>query len=99
MEPVRTCVGCRARAPRPSLVRVTAGPDRFLVDLTASNAGRGAWLHPDSACIQTALTRKALQRALRVRALDESEVGELAAQLAASAALHHEKADRNMDNS
>ncbi|HXR44704.1 MAG TPA: YlxR family protein [Pseudolysinimonas sp.] len=75
MEPVRTCLGCRQRAPRSSLVRVVARDGRVVVDTTARLPGRGAWLHPSRECAATALQRKAFGRALRADgALDASDV-------------------------
>ncbi|MCS5728444.1 YlxR family protein [Herbiconiux moechotypicola] len=80
MEPVRTCVGCRARATRSSLLRVVAR-DRvpegqvLVVDETATLPGRGAWLHPSPECFQKAVTRRAFGRALRLDgALDTTTV-------------------------
>lgn len=99
MESVRMCVGCRTRAPRSSLIRVTAGPERLLVDRSARLPGRGAWLHPDPGCVETALARRALDRALRAAGRSSDDVAELAAQLAAQTANDQQKADRNMDNS
>jgi len=62
---VRTCVGCRRRAPQPELERVVAtsggglAPGRNL-------PGRGAWLCRGSvACMQEALRKGSLARALR----------------------------------
>jgi predicted RNA-binding protein YlxR (DUF448 family) len=75
MEPVRTCVGCRARADRSSLLRVVARIPVVVVDETAVLPGRGAWVHPRIECVDTARTRKAFGRALRVTtALDTSPV-------------------------
>ncbi|WP_081416162.1 YlxR family protein [Gryllotalpicola ginsengisoli] len=66
MEPVRTCIGCRSRAPRSSLLRVVAQGSQVVVDESAALPGRGAWLHPTTQCMQKALQRKAFGRALRV---------------------------------
>jgi uncharacterized protein len=66
MEPVRTCIGCRSRAPRSSLLRVVAQDSVVVVDESAVMPGRGAWLHPNASCIKKALQRKAFGRALRV---------------------------------
>jgi uncharacterized protein len=37
-----------------------------VLDPTARLPGRGAYLHPDGACVQQAVRRRALPRALRV---------------------------------
>jgi uncharacterized protein len=76
MDAVRTCLGCRQRAPRSSLVRVVARDGRVAVDTAARLPGRGAWLHRSSACVDTALQRKALGRALRAGDLDATGLRE-----------------------
>lgn len=71
MEAVRTCIGCRLRAPRSSLLRVVARESELVADETATLPGRGAWLHPTMSCFQEAVRRRAFGRALRVtRPLD-----------------------------
>ncbi len=66
MEAVRTCVGCRQRAPRADLVRVTQQAAMLIVDHKAVNPGRGAWFHPVSECLQLAINRRAFSRALKM---------------------------------
>ncbi|WP_309101948.1 YlxR family protein [Microbacterium sp.] len=66
MEPVRTCVGCRMRAPRSALLRVVSQNDVLILDERAVLPGRGAWLHPTQECMDAALRRRAFGRALRV---------------------------------
>ena len=66
-------MGCRARAAKRELLRVTAGSDadgRLAVvpDPTATSPGRGAHLHPTSECYELAVRRKAFPRALRITA-------------------------------
>lgn len=63
--PVRTCVGCRVRGGRADLVRVVAVGGVLVPDPSARLAGRGAWLHPDPACLDLAVRRRAFARALR----------------------------------
>ena len=84
MEAVRTCLGCRQRAPRPSLLRVVARDGRVVVDAAARLPGRGAWVHPDLGCVDAAERRKAFGRALRTAITDTSAV--------------REWTDRHMDN-
>jgi predicted RNA-binding protein YlxR (DUF448 family) len=65
-EPVRTCVGCRGEAGKRDMVRVVRQPDGgATVDRTGHAPGRGAYLHTDVACIESARKRKALERALK----------------------------------
>ncbi|WP_204964180.1 YlxR family protein [Microbacterium dextranolyticum] len=66
MEPVRTCVGCRARAPRSALLRVVERDGVLVADEEAALPGRGAWVHDTHACVDTAIRRRAFGRALRV---------------------------------
>jgi uncharacterized protein len=65
-------VGCRKRAARSELLRVVAvmGTDDRLVvrpDPAKTALGRGAYLHPSTACYDLAVRRKAFSRALRAR--------------------------------
>jgi hypothetical protein len=64
-EPIRTCVGCRIPAPKPALVRVQLREGEPVLMPAGIVAGRGAYLHADPACVDAALKRGALQRALR----------------------------------
>ncbi|QCW51280.1 DUF448 domain-containing protein [Nocardioides dongxiaopingii] len=69
-EPVRTCVGCRQRAAKRELLRVTAGADAgghpaVVPDPTATAPGRGAHVHPTTECYELAVRRRAFGRALR----------------------------------
>ncbi len=79
---MRTCIGCRERAAKSELVRVTTGSDpdgrpAAVPDLDATAPGRGAHLHPSTRCYDLAVRRKAFARALRAPAgLDAAPVGE-----------------------
>ena len=77
MEPVRTCLGCRARVEKSSLLRVVAKDGVVLPDPSAVLPGRGAWVHPTPACVEKSIARKAFGRALRVSvALDTRQISE-----------------------
>jgi predicted RNA-binding protein YlxR (DUF448 family) len=64
--PVRTCVGCRARATAAELLRVAVVGDALVPDPARRIPGRGAHLHRDPQCYTLALRRKAFPRALRL---------------------------------
>jgi len=65
--PERMCVGCRAKRPKKELVRVVRTPEgQILVDATGKEAGRGAYICPEEACLNRAVKSKALERALGV---------------------------------
>ncbi|MFB9310375.1 YlxR family protein [Agromyces hippuratus] len=75
MEPVRTCIGCRSRAPRASLLRLVTQNSHVIADDAAVLPGRGAWLHPTLECYRLAERRRAFGRALRIRGeVDTSNV-------------------------
>jgi predicted RNA-binding protein YlxR (DUF448 family) len=68
-EPERTCVGCRGKGSKRELLRVARATDGSVtVDPSGKAPGRGAYVHRDRACVDAALARGALWRALRVRA-------------------------------
>lgn len=85
--PVRTCVGCRQRAAKSELLRVTAGSvggqPAVVPDPVGAAPGRGAHLHPTTECYDLAVRRKAFTRALRLSAggLSSAPVGEYVASL------------------
>jgi predicted RNA-binding protein YlxR (DUF448 family) len=65
-EPVRTCVGCRERADKGGLLRIVLGEDgAFSPDPAGRAPGRGAYVHRVPACIEVAVKRGSLARALR----------------------------------
>lgn len=78
--PQRTCIGCRTARGKKELVRVVHTPeDRFVLDPSGKAAGRGAYVCPSVACLDTALKRKSFNRAFRqavpeeaVQALEDS---------------------------
>jgi predicted RNA-binding protein YlxR (DUF448 family) len=62
----RTCVGCRVRSAKRSLLRVVRTVDGTIeIDPSGQAAGRGAYVHPSPACVDRALGHGALGRALR----------------------------------
>jgi len=65
--PVRTCVGCRAKASDSELLRAVVRDETVVPDPRRRLAGRGAWMHPDPACLRAAERRRAFPRALRVQ--------------------------------
>jgi predicted RNA-binding protein YlxR (DUF448 family) len=65
-EPVRTCVACRMESGKRAMARIVRLTDGgAALDRTGHAAGRGAYLHKDAACIETARRKKTLDRALK----------------------------------
>jgi predicted RNA-binding protein YlxR (DUF448 family) len=63
--PVRTCIGCRSREERVRLIRIVLRDGGVAVDVRQREPGRGAYLHPRPECLEQALKRRSLGRALR----------------------------------
>ena len=84
MPKLRTCVGCKASGSPQDLVRLVVGPEGQLApDLAGGAFGRGAWVHPRSSCMQTAV-RGGLSRGLKQQI--RAELPELLAQVRDAAA-------------
>jgi predicted RNA-binding protein YlxR (DUF448 family) len=69
---------------------VVAREGRVVVDAAARLPGRGAWLHPATACLETAISRKAFGRAFRTSVTELITIHELT--------TLEERAERPMDN-
>jgi len=73
---IRTCIGCRQRASVTELLRVVADPVADSAPISAVRTifpdprrrapGRGAWLHPNTGCVDLAERRRAFGRVLRM---------------------------------
>lgn len=74
-RPVRTCVGCRGRSEKSLLLRLVGRPgtSEVLADPDQTAPGRGAYLHRDPACLELAIRRRALGRALRLPGVDPDQ--------------------------
>lgn len=69
--PERRCLGCGARAPKPSLARFVAATDGdghvLMRDDGASRGGRGLYVCRRRECFERAVTRRAFARGARIR--------------------------------
>ncbi|WP_318241771.1 YlxR family protein [Arthrobacter pullicola] len=69
--PQRTCIGCRKKDDQAALMRLALdsrdGIQTVQVDESRRMSGRGAWLHPEAACLATAVKRRAFGRAFRAQ--------------------------------
>ncbi len=73
MPPVRSCIACRRRASPAELLRLVVDAHGVVQpDPEARRPGRGAWIHPEQACLSRLLRRpRQLDRALRSRCVVE----------------------------
>jgi uncharacterized protein len=85
MTPIRTCVGCGARAPKDALTRFVATADGLALDLEGRVPGRGAYLHSALACRAAFVRRRGPVRSLR-QTPERAERERLAAALAEASA-------------
>ena len=62
--PMRQCIGCREMKPKKELVRVVRSPEGALsLDFRGKAPGRGAYLCPNTECLNRARKGRALERA------------------------------------
>src|SRR6201994_4883796 len=74
-KPVRSCVGCKGRAVKSSLLRLVAAGNGIVPDPQARQPGRGAYLHPSLDCLELAPRRRVFSRVLRASgALDTARL-------------------------
>ena len=89
--PTRTCVGCRERVAKHDLLRVVLVQDKpstLVPDPQGRAPGRGAHLHPTTACLDLAERRRAFTRALR--ADGPVDIGELRQYVEAASTKQHQ---------
>lgn len=83
-EPIRTCVGCRRRAAKSTLIRIVRDGADLAVDVRQRAPGRGAYLHPETGCLDQAIKKRALGRALRTDGIGPDQTAALRTTLEAS---------------
>ncbi|MFJ2781629.1 MULTISPECIES: YlxR family protein [unclassified Kitasatospora] len=66
-------MGCRKRAAKHQLLRVTAVEGVCVPDPRGALPGRGAYLHPEPACLDLAVRRRAFPRAFRLQGTLDTE--------------------------
>jgi uncharacterized protein len=69
---MRTCTGCGVTAPQRELVRLALVDARLVIDPLRRLPGRGAYVHPRSACVTPAGLSRSLRR--RISATDVSRI-------------------------
>lgn len=70
--PMRQCTGCREMKPKRELIRVVRAPEgEISIDFKGKKSGRGAYVCPNSQCLQRAIKNKAFERAFEMTIPDE----------------------------
>jgi predicted RNA-binding protein YlxR (DUF448 family) len=77
--PERTCIGCRRRADKEELLRMVNRAGALVLDADQTEPGRGAYVHRRAGCLDLAVRRRAVGRALRAPSVDASQLGVAAA--------------------
>jgi len=71
--PMRTCIACRKVDAKRGLIRlVRLLEGGVAIDPTGKKPGRGAYVCAERGCWETALKRKAVERALKIETIDPS---------------------------
>ena len=69
--PIRSCVVCRQTSDKRALLRVVRLPEKeggqVVADPTGKRAGRGAYVCPESDCIEKAQKQRRFERALSAK--------------------------------
>ena len=66
--PMRMCVGCREMKEKKELLRIVRGPEgEISFDRKGKAPGRGAYVCRSGACLELAVKRRQLERALETR--------------------------------
>src|SRR3546814_12051338 len=74
-EPIRRCILSGEREERGRLIRLALSPDGLVLpDAAARAPGRGAWLAPDRAALENAISKHKLKGALS-RAFKTGDIG------------------------
>ncbi len=65
--PERSCVSCRSKAEKQSLIRIVRSPEgRAVIDIAKKLDGRGVYICPDDDCIESAKKSGILGRSLGI---------------------------------
>ena len=75
--PMRQCLGCRQMKPKKELIRAVKSPEGDVsLDFKGKKPGRGAYVCPNSECLNRAVKSKALSRVFNTQ-IPESIMEEL----------------------
>lgn len=64
--PQRQCVGCQEMKNKNEMIRILhTSENGFILDSTGKKSGRGAYICPDSKCLDKAIKNKGLERSFK----------------------------------
>lgn len=70
--PLRVCVGCRETKPKREMTRIVRTPQNTVeIDPTGKKSGRGAYICPNQKCLNMAVKKKSLEKALKCKVSGE----------------------------
>ena len=65
--PMRQCIGCGEMKPKKEMIRVIkTAEDEIILDTTGRKNGSGAYIGPESECLQKAIKCKGLERSFKM---------------------------------
>ena len=65
-------MGCNEKRPKKELIRVVRTPEgEVVIDTTGKKSGRGAYICPDSKCLEKAVKSKRLENVLEIKIPDD----------------------------
>lgn len=70
--PMRECVGCREMKAKKDMIRILKaaseeeGRSEIILDTTGRKNGRGAYICPNSGCLNAAIKNKGLERSFKM---------------------------------
>ena len=69
-QPERTCIGCKAEKPKREMIRVVCNKEgEIFLDKTGRAGGRGAYICPNSECLEKCVKSHMLEKSFS-RAVD-----------------------------
>ena len=70
-KPERMCIVCRNKLPKERIVKIVNTADELRFDKDCKLNGRGVYICKNEKCINEAIKRQALNRALKMKCPDE----------------------------
>ena len=65
--PLRQCVGCYEMKSKKEMIRILKTADEgVIIDTTGRKNGRGAYICPDSECLEKAIKSKGIEKSLKI---------------------------------